>query len=956
MKLQRSPGPKTRRRGNPHCRVHALTWTIATAFACAALPAVATPEAKASTRSSSYYEDALSRYEHQDVKGAIIQLKNALQADRTLLPVHVLLGKALLANGEMAAAEVAFTEALTLGVNRAEVVVPLAQAVIAQGKQPQIIEQARFAAAGLPGAVQVPLLLLRAAAASDLGDPREALKSIDEARAIDPSSPAVWLAEVPVRIRTRQLREADSAIARAAAIAPASAELLYQKGSLAHVSGDLSGALAAYDTCLQIDPKQVEARIARTGLYIDLGRTADAAKDAAELQRVSPREPRAAYLRALLSERASDAATARKGLREVTELIDPVQIEFIRYRPQLLMLNGLAHFGLDERDKARPYLEAFQKANGNSPVSKLLARIYLAEPDIGRAIELLEGYLRAQPGDAQALTLLAGAQISQGRNAKATALMQEALRSRDDPAFHTALGLSLLGSGKAANAVVELESAFAKDPSQVQAGVALVGTYLRDRQPGKALAVAKRLVERQPTNPGFANLLGLAKAMSGDAAGARVAFERALELDPSLPQAKLRLARLDIEAKSFDAAGARLAPILKADEKNVEALMAMASLSERRSQAADAQRWLEKAVDASNASHDLRAGFALVDFHLRGSRPGPALDAARRLSAMAPEDLGVLLALARVQVLNGQAVPAVSTLNAAARVAAFDTLVQVEIATLQLAANNPAGASYSLDKALSDRHDFLPALALRVDVDLRQGDISKAEANARAIVQKFPKRAVGYSLLGDVALARKQGPAALDAYQRAHRAEPSSETALRLLRAMFAQGAGKPALQFAEDWVRTHPQDLALRRELAGGYARAGNFAAARSAYEGVLKLAPQDGETLNNLANVLLRNKDPAAMQYAEQALAKSPGNPVVIDTVGWIAFQNGQPDRALQHLRDARLRDPANPDIRFHLAAVLAHTGRKTEARDELQAAVKSGRGFESHAEAEALLQTLR
>jgi hypothetical protein len=42
-----------------------------------------------------------------DAIGAIIQLKNAMQADRTLLPVHVLLGKVLLANGEVPAAEAA---------------------------------------------------------------------------------------------------------------------------------------------------------------------------------------------------------------------------------------------------------------------------------------------------------------------------------------------------------------------------------------------------------------------------------------------------------------------------------------------------------------------------------------------------------------------------------------------------------------------------------------------------------------------------------------------------------------------------------------------------------------------------------------------------------------------------------------------------------------------------------
>ena len=143
-------------------RAQALSW----AFVGAALCLLGTPDANAAPdgKAASYYEDALSRYERQDIEGAIIQLKNALQIDKRMLPVQVLLGKALLANGQAVAAEVAFNDALNLGVNRAEVVLPLAQAVVAQGKQALVLDQARFGVAGLPPGVQVQMLLLRSAA------------------------------------------------------------------------------------------------------------------------------------------------------------------------------------------------------------------------------------------------------------------------------------------------------------------------------------------------------------------------------------------------------------------------------------------------------------------------------------------------------------------------------------------------------------------------------------------------------------------------------------------------------------------------------------------------------------------------------------------------------------------------------------------------------------------------
>ena len=179
---------------------------------------------------------------------------------------------------------------------------------------------------------------------------------------------------------------------------------------------------------------------------------------------------------------------------------------------------------------------------------------------------------------------------------------------------------------------------------------------------------------------------------------------------------------------------------------------------------------------------------------------------------------------------------------------------------------------------------------------------------------------------------------------------------LRLFGALSTQDGGKPAIQLAEQWLKTRPKDAAVQKALADSYARAGNFAQARVAYDNLLKLTPNDADALNNQANVLLRLKDPGAVKLAEQAVAKSPGNAAAIDTLGWALFQAGQTDRALQLLRDARLRDPASPEIRYHLAAVLAQTGRKAEARAELESALMESTNFESATEAKKLLDSLK
>ena len=61
------------------------------------------------------------------------------------------------------------------------------------------------------------------------------------------------------------------------------------------------------------------------------------------------------------------------------------------------------------------------------------------------------------------------------------------------------------------------------------------------------------------------------------------------------------------------------------------------------------------------------------------------------------------------------------------------------------------------------------------------------------------------------------------------------------------------------------------------------------------------------------------------------------------------------MRHLREARLRAPDNPEIRYHLASALARFGRRVEARRELEPALREGFAFEGQAEAQRLSRDL-
>lgn len=928
---------------------HSISLLLA-ALLIAAAPAT---QAQDAAKAAKFYEDALKRYEAKDVTGAIVQLRNALQADKGQLSVQVLLGKALLADTQPVAAEVAFTEALRLGVDRAEICVPLAQALSAQGKQQQVLNDPRLALEGLGNGARRDMLLERAGAYSDLGDARNALAAVQEARKLDPASAASYVAEVPLRIRARQWTEAFAAADQALKLQPDSAEALYQKASALHASGDLRAALAAYERVIGTNDTHFETRIARAGLLVDLKRDADALEDIAIAEKLHPKDPRGAYLRALINERRGDNAATRAALKQVTDLLDPVPIDFIKARTQFLMLNGLAHYSLAEFEKSKPYLQLAARQQPGSPLLKLLARIALSESNPSQAQELLEEYTRARPNDSQALLMLASLHINQGRGARAAALMQDAIKQKDSPDMRTALGIGLLQMGQDQMGLEQLEKVYRTDPRQTYATLALIKGYARAGRLADAVKISTEAVKRQPNEASIVLLDATLRETLGDIGGARQGYDRALRLDRTLIDAQIGLARADSLTGAYEAAEKRLRELLKSNERRADIQFELALLNELRGRDDEAEKWLRSASESS-APRELRADYALVEWYRRKGNPVLALKAAKSLSAKQPEDVNALRALAAAQLANGDAVSAKTSLTNAARKASFNTQQLVDIAAQQLQAQDVQGAGYSLDKALSSSPDHPGAISLMAEVDLRRNDPSGAEAKARQLLRGNPKSEAAYVLLAEVARLKRDPAKEIEALRKLQEMAPSSANTARLIAALSRLGQSKEARAAADQWLSRNARDVRVLKAVGDADARAGAFTEARRRYEAAAKVNPQDAEVLNNLANVLIQLKDASAVTVAEQALKLRPKDPLVLDTAGWANFKSGQLDRALLLLRDARLRAPELAEIRFHLGAALAQASRKSEAREELQAAIKVG-NFEGIDEAKRALATL-
>jgi putative PEP-CTERM system TPR-repeat lipoprotein len=894
-----------------------------------------------------YYEEGLSYFNQDQYGSAVIQLKNALQINSDYLPARLLLGEALLRQGDGAAAEKEIRIAQRTGGAPSLTMLPLAKALDQQLKFADLVKE--ISPEQLPREKQQEVLFLRGKAFLELGEYGDAKRAFEGALDIPGSSkvlPTVGLALLA--LQRQKLQEAEQIADRAVTLDSEHPEVWHTKGAIAYARGDLEQAVDHYTRCLQLNPRHYTAKISRASVYVELERFQEAIKEFSDLSAAAEWDPQINYYLAVAKRKIGDLQGAKDALQKAAMLVNAASYDELRESPPLLLIGGLINYSNGEFEKARQFLLDYTAKDRNNPIAhKLLGSTLMAMEEPGKAIPHLQRATELAPKEAILHRQLAEAYFKVGQYGKAVRSYKTADRlAPGEPETLFQLGVTHLAAKHRKEAVRALEAAYRADPKSSKIALMLSSVHLGNGNTPRAKKILQQLLQSSPGNPTAANMLATALLQAGDLGKAREWYGKALLIKPDFRPAIINLAQLDAQENRFDSAREALNGLLAREPENPRLLYELALLEKRAGSLPTALRLLENAYEFDRDA--AYVAFRLIDYSLEAGNTDRAFEVASDLRRLDPENPRVYLAMGRVEIAREDPAAAQAAFHKAVKLAGFDARILYEIAQWQLRAGSPEEARWSLQKAVKGDGEFLPAIVMLVDLEIRTDKLDSATELIRKLAARNGDIPALNRLRGDLAMRKKQFARAIEYYDAALKQEADPALVLRRFQARVAVGEREKAVAELAAWVEQHPQSAVVRQALAETYHARGQQQQAKTHFEELLRQGHENAPLLNNLANLYSDMGDPRALEVAQKAYRLAPTNPSIIDTLGWLLVKGGKIEKGLGHLRDASTRSPNQAEIRYHLGVALQGLGRRDSAVLELRAALRLGADFPGSADA--------
>jgi len=398
-------------------------------------------------------------------------------------------------------------------------------------------------------------------------------------------------------------------------------------------TGKNEAALAELKALYDVNRKDRDARTHLVSAYLRLGRAADAKSVLADALKRNSKD--------------TDALLQRSEIHLLEGKYDEAQADVagvLRFRPDspeahMLMARVYRARGADE--SARQELAESVRLNPKFLPARIeLAHAYTLANQPQAAIDLLDA---SSPEDQKTLAVITernAALYAMGDNTAMQAGVDKGLAIARTPELLLQDGLLKLRLGDLKAGRAPLEDVLKQKPQEWRALEALALSYAAEKKIPEATKLVREHAAKMPQSPTAQQFLATWLMRTGDADGARAAYQnaRSLSTDPTLID--FQLAELDLREGKLDSARTGLLALLARQPGNLALLLDLGQTEFRAGHTPQAVSYYEQAVE--KAPKNIQAlnnlAYLLAD---TGKDPDRALALAQQVKELAPNDMTI---------------------------------------------------------------------------------------------------------------------------------------------------------------------------------------------------------------------------------------------------------------------------------------------------------------------------
>ncbi len=523
-----------------------------------------------------------------------------------------------------------------------------------------------------------------------------------------------------------------------------------------------------------------------------------------------------------------------------------------------------------------------------------------------------------------------------------------------------------------------LKSGAANNPKQVELLAMLAGFYSGLKRHDDMVAVLNRIKSHAKDFDRAYLLVGDFYFRNGDSDEALAQYKEGMGADPK-QKAIYQKRMIEVfmrQGKRTEAADINAA-ILKDNPKDSDARGLQATMLLDRGEVQKAIAELQAVVNA--APDNFVARFNLGRAHLARAEWEQARQQFAESIRERPDYIPARLAMAKLQGMRREYQAALESANAVLRLdktngaahmieaSAYVGLKKYAearqlIETMQQANPNSADVTFSLGmidlheekykeaeetfrKAYQQNPKDTRGLIGLVEALSRQNKYDQSVQVLQEELAKDPKRNDVRMALGNIAVRSGNLDMGIDQFQKVldtldKNAKIRGQVYLRIGETYRRKGDFKDAVAALTKAREALPDSSLIINTLAQALDAAGHKPEAARTWEQAIKLDPNNGVALNNLAFLLAESGGDLdqALTYAQRAEQMMPNMNEVSDTLGWIYLKKNLSDNAMDIFQKLVTKVPSNSTYRFHLGMALSQKGDRPRAIKELQQALHS------------------